>query len=324
MDFYSDKGFILGKIAARRPLPGYVKTASAEPEDLPASAYADSQNKLFPLNNKANVYVSAIYAYAQPEKVASEIISKIEKAANIFCISDDVQKVKEFLTPLTRKEATAAPEIEFCDLGDRDMYGIAGLEAAQKAASHFLENWRLFRFEERTKVASHISTQLKKHGGATNSEIEIFAGNAFPIFSFLKNAILARKAGLDEQRAAELDVLASEICEAENPTIESLMKVAKAINDIDMATGMDRHYLTRIPSPHHSVFHVARKEASEIMAKVAIAGKTIFVRDLPDPSTGVYEAALGEKAKDLESEKIAEFISGLDDKEQRILLKFVC
>src|ERR1700722_15596526 len=95
MDYYTDSGHLFAKIFASFELPGFTKEGAyateAELRDVPGSAFADSDRRLFPIYDRANVFVSAAYAYAQPHlKVAQDALPAIEKAAALLEIESSL------------------------------------------------------------------------------------------------------------------------------------------------------------------------------------------------------------------------------------------
>jgi hypothetical protein len=86
-------------------LPDYVKEAAVDSpesvENLPGSAFADSINRKFPLNTKASTWVSALYLHGAnteaPQSIVGSAETKLNKMAEVWGISEDIELVKQAL-----------------------------------------------------------------------------------------------------------------------------------------------------------------------------------------------------------------------------------
>lgn len=98
-------------------LPDYINQIP-EAEDvqkLPDVAFADSQRRLFPINNKVSAYLSAVSAFSygiKPEE--APWLHRIKTACVAVSIEEDVKKAHEVLAALAvpeeqKKQATAEP-----------------------------------------------------------------------------------------------------------------------------------------------------------------------------------------------------------------------
>lgn len=122
MDFIKTTNFkglqLLKKVAGEEAVPSYInKVSYADDEEaytkLSSSSYADVANREFPINNKANTWLSALYFLTDGSlnnKFASEfkkdqIWSNIVLAAEMHDIGEDVEKLAPTLLDGLRKTA---------------------------------------------------------------------------------------------------------------------------------------------------------------------------------------------------------------------------
>lgn len=305
MDYYNDAGHLFAKIFNSVDLPAFAKEGHYvdSVDELPESSFGDSARRLFPVHDRANTYVSYAYAYAQREdqKVASEALPIIRKAAELFQIDGELKGLEEHIDSLRSKTASvevgewqgkvAAFNVRFDSALVQEIQG-AGKEAAQKLAQRFLEVFPTIECAQRTKVASAVVAALKENEAEVPEDLVKFAGLAeHNPLQFVDELSLRLNFVPLSKRASLADPV---IVKGKSP--EELVAV---LDGIDSEYKLARFYGRGITDPHRSVFNTIPKKA-----EVIEVGKKAYPFERwtanRDGFTAALEAAFGqEKAASL-------------------------
>lgn len=281
MDYYSDSGHTFAKIFIDYDLPDYVKTADALDDEhrssLSKAAFADQENRLFPILDPAQAYTSAAYAFAHPGNVSPEITGRIKQACHAFSIDSDVQKLEEhvaslFTTPREVKVAEMeqpkrAPfMIEFKAAGIERLEG-AGAESAKKAEVRFLKSWPEIEIMKRTKIALSVIEALAGNGVEPTESTLKFAGkvdvdhdlvreNFGGRLSFVTD-VLSRSAAVEGFNTKMANLSGAKTAEEKQT---AAMEVVDFLGTFDANHKTAKFYGERFENPHHSVFNKAALE----------------------------------------------------------------
>jgi hypothetical protein len=144
-------------------IPEYVKTAelddSGELRKLPKAAFADPDRMIYPINTPARVYVSNAYFINKKadisklygEDYSSQLESAIEKAAEVFEISEDIQEYNKNLNIKQASDYEARHMVDF-DIEGIDnpvqlqLYPVKTAGDLTAAAENFTKNISNFPF----------------------------------------------------------------------------------------------------------------------------------------------------------------------------------
>jgi hypothetical protein len=254
IDQNTDPTFSLLKqiVSARPGIKNQVKTASVGEDQrnrLPKTAFADPENRLFPVHTPEQAILSSAYAQKQAN-ISPSVRDRISGALEVHGCKVAVSLPEEDAT-----EKVASEEVYL--LGRRKQFPIRGPEDVPQAASFFCKHAYKLNPEE----ASEAAALLVKTAGFGSSVPDL------PI-KVLQYAGLAKS---DLGKAAEWIEARYEITEdksylklasllQKNATErEDLVKVASALGDLDELHKLNRHYGLRLPSPQETVFNT--KEA---------------------------------------------------------------
>lgn len=266
MDYYQDSGHLFAKIFHSFDLPEFAKQGSYYDSlaEMPDVSFADPINRLFPVNDRANTYVSYAYAQAQKhnEKMAA-VIETIEKAAAVFGIADSLpalaDRVDNMLSKAASVEAepewkkkTAAFQIEFNTPTIAKIAG-SGTEHAERAVCRFFEVLTQIPFDSRMKIASELIVAAEDNGVEIPEGLLKIAGKADCDYETYRMQALMRANMIPDISKKTAAVLASGITHPDEQ-LEALRK-------IDEEHKLASFYGRGILDPHRSVFNTIKKEA---------------------------------------------------------------
>ena len=196
MDILSDTSKAqLIRISDKYAMPDYVKTAEilekTAAEQLPELLFADPIAKQFPINDKANTWLSAAYfnenGHQIKEAVHYDMVKgNIEKAAAIYGILEDVRNVFSIEPDAVTKSITKAaevlpPEAVVAPVEDEQaLYPILSPEHVKLAEQHFIENMARIEPPVRRQIAVHIMKRANDFGHPVSRIVIKTAGFAMP------------------------------------------------------------------------------------------------------------------------------------------------
>jgi len=279
MDFYQDDGHLFAKIFHNFDLPKFAKEGSFTTSDslqhLPFQAFAHPSSRSFPVQDRANTFISASYAYAQPEDgIAKEAIPMIEKMATLYAIQDAVAAIKKHIQGRFEKDGSqknASGEIAGTweiPFGANRSLSIKGADALNKAAGYFLLNFTSLPFEDRTKTAQAISDAAQEINLELPSDFAKFSGKTASFRDQFKLEIALRsRFALDSCKKQALLSLG----DASLATPEDMMKVAGSVAEFDQEFELARFYGETLTDPHRAVFNLSPQEINQKNAVIEIS-----------------------------------------------------
>lgn len=311
MDSLNDTGHQrLFKIAARTDIPSYVldtplldKSAAA---DLPESAFADSANRLFPIDSSASCWLSAAYFATTVKQAAAECkhfdaketLSAIRRAASTYGILHDVDATIE-------KLSAAPPPAPFTerwgwDDGKERKYPLHNAELVKAASSYFADNRAKYPSDMRRRIATEIVRAAAIEKVAVCREVEAEAGLGAPrpdtfVEDLKTRAYLAKHAA----GPAWYDVLRELAKSAEDGTLAKstqadLDETERVIEAFDKAAGLTGAYADGLPTPADVVRSITRSEAEKLASdSVHACGYVFSAESLSKLPASVY-APLGD------------------------------
>lgn len=311
MDSLRDTGHQrLFKIAARTDIPPYVldtplldKGASA---DLPASAFADGVNRLFPINSSASCWLSAAYFATTVKQAAAECkhfdagatVSAIRRAAATYGILPDVDAAMEKLSSV---EAPARPRERWGWVdGDGRKYPLHDAALVKTASEYFAANRTKYPADMRRRIAVEIVRAAADEKVAVCREVEAEAGLGAPrpdtfVTDLKTRAYLAKHAAGPAWHGV-LEALAKS---AEDGTLarstpEDLDEAERVIAAFDKSAGLEAEYARGLPTPADVVRSITRSEAEKLAAdSVPVCGYVFSAEALARLPAATY-APLGD------------------------------
>jgi len=257
--YHGDPSFAeLHVLTRERPLAReMLKTASfvtqkLAVEGLPSTVFAWEDERRFPVHTKADTVASVLYRSKLGSSVPKHVDDKLDKACEIYGVDSHIfASVKTAgVGEFSEKVAYALEATQRLPLGSR---------AQIKQAEEVLNR-------DYTKLALETRAEaygaLVKQGSAKGVELTPFthrmAGLTACSTQMLNTWLGARAAAVGETKyAAAYDKLADGLVKA--PALltdrKQLTKLAGAIDHLDRAAGLDKHYDRKLLDPMQTVFN---------------------------------------------------------------------
>lgn len=308
MDYYSDSGHLYAKIFHSYELPEFAKQAECASEDtlhgLPDSAFALPGCRAFPIYDRSNTIVSAAYAFAQPnDKTAQLAIEPIRKAASVFGIADEIEKMERHVAGLLTAEnqkqaADATPKPFEVEFGPFQKLAGSTDKALEQAIEHFFAHRFEIGFADRAKAASVLMDAAAERGIRPPQELARYAGRGCECNVPKLNSALSGRATMmvdgDKRKLAFMLAEGSDLSSA-----EGRQAMASKLAQFDEEEGLGRFYYDRVLDPHLSVFNEAADTQKNAILTVGVSSYPHgqWIGSAARPFREGLEAALGsEKA----------------------------
>lgn len=260
VDQYHDTayGVLYQRLAQFPDLYSVVKTAEIDPGEeasLPASAFAWPEERRFPLHTREQAALS--YAYAKTaSEVPVDVKSRIENALAVYGV------------PLSAfesvKVASASAPARYA-LSDQQLLDLGDLE---KSAALFEEQAERLTPELRATAAVALAAE----GSRGSLKVAQYAGLTTCDTRKAADWVEARAEVSDGTYKIAYQRLADGLRQQPVEVTDryGLAKVAAAIDDLDRAAGLRRHYDRRLPDPLRTVFNTDK-----------VAGETVDLGGYP-------------------------------------------
>lgn len=285
----------IASIIGQDNIPLYVKQYDI-PDEKQASAFddaafADRHNREYGLESPGATWLSAAYlAYNSKGDIPpSDVAYNIKRAADVWGISNDVDKVVETIRAHFEKMA-AKKEPEDSDYGlvvfdqagvKKRKYPMFCAEDVEKAASYFEDNRKAYPAKVRKVVTTRILQKAAEfHVDESMLPECIFkeAGMCVPdreaIIGELETRALTVR---DPEVAALAENTAKLVKVADAEELADVMdKVAEAIEACDLVEDRAPYYGTRYMFPADVMYGLPYKQAADMCRRVVVLGGTAF------------------------------------------------
>lgn len=279
------------------------KQASAE---LPDALFADRTNRRYPIDTKANTWLSAAYfaKTAEADNYSSKTMkdyveSVIKLAADKHGIRKDVDEVFERLRakPI---EKTAADDDSNYGWPSEKKYPMFDEHGVKLACSYFDENAFQYPPAMRKEIAKRIMTKCAEYGIQPSDRVRTEAGEGFQMRESVAAQLADRvkacgNRGNLKMASALADVMKTLLTQRPDDYMKDIEKVASIIDKFDRIVGFDNEYGKRFHSPAE-VFHGRNiKEAKAILDdSVRLGGRPFSISKLAELPMQVFTDALGD------------------------------
>lgn len=275
-------------------LPTYVRGYTPVTEKVASSfedsEFADSRNRWFPVTDKPSVWTSAAYfsynsdilPYKQAE--FSYVENKIKQAAQIFGISEDVEKAMTIISTNESTEKKAEEIFGLCmevDGNSVSEFPMYDAEGVKKASEHF----KIYRYKYpadwRNSIAHNIMSKAAEYD-VSEEELDPSvlkeAGYGIPDKQKLMDEVLYRaRMAKNAENAVGLANLNFILADLPIDTLQkSFSKIAMTIADFDVAEGLDSQYGKKVMPPSDVVFGTSIKEAEAVVNDALTLDKHTF------------------------------------------------
>ena len=310
MDILEDTSHLtLYKIAKSVGLPDYVKKAEVEtPVDVENHSdglFADSFNRRFPLDSKANTWLSAAYFAKTAEDesyvpaVRAAVEDAIKQAADAYGIRKDVDEVMSKLgsKPVSVKRA-ADDESNYGWPSERK-YPMFNEEGVKLANEYFEENAYNYPPAMRHFIAKRILSKSAEYGMQPSETVRMEAGQGMQFRDHI-GAQLVDRARACEEKSAEAAMSLSRAAKQLMTLppahfVDQAIKFAELLERVDEAFGFDDGYRVRFEPPAQVFFGMSVKKAHDIAEDtVVLGGRAFSITKLAELPLEVFTCTLGD------------------------------
>lgn len=309
MDITSDTTRAVLCSICRSGAPEYVMKAGATTKEaadrIPESLFADSFNRRYPVDSKANTWLSAAY-FAKtagdegyvPE-VREFILGNIRKAADAYGNRKDVDEAVSRFSPRPQAEKRAEDDSSNYGWPERRKYPMFDAEGAKRASSYFADNAYKYPPETRHSIARRIFAKCAEYGVEPTRTVRTESGNGLNKVDYVVAASMDRARRIGELNP-KMGMAVLKLAEAFSRVPGSRMhdaavKFASYMEQVDMATGLHKSYGVRVESPADIFFGVSVKQAqAELDDTVVLGGDAFSVSRLAELPLEVFTGALGD------------------------------
>lgn len=297
-------------------IPEYVRNGALvdakDAESLPDAAFADTVNRRFPLTDRANTWASAGY-FAKTasdcgysEAAMGDVMARIERAAKLYGIFDDVRNMMEKASGSVQEKTAAHEEPDpscYCD-PLHNGYPVFDKEGAELANAFFTEHAYKYGHERRMAIAKNIMKKCAQYGVEPSEQVRLSSGKGFPDREALAENMLFRANTLMEmgrvKMASELCKFAREVCVCPDEELDTNREgLFHALSGIDETMGIDDLYGERFFSPEELIFDITPESVKEVIDDaVPIGSETLSAKALSGLPRGLFEMVMPKEKVD--------------------------
>lgn len=325
----------LFKMLSGVEVPEYIKTAEVEDayelKELPKTAFADPDRRIYPINNPARIYVSNAHFINKKAAIsklygtayAEQLQNNIEKAAEIFDILEDI---KDYNSSLNVKLASDYGEKHMVSFDIEgvpvELYPVKTAQDLIESANHFTANLKNFPFEVRASAAENFVKAARELDVDELPDILLkYAGMYYPDIPNLCDELWRRSTKLTKEAHRQIYRDISD--DVENiSSLDEVMKIAETCFHIENMEGLyDKKATAQILGDPVDFFFTepVHKIASDLNY-VEVHGDKYKMTDLTKISKEKYEEAFGDCGIDPdEPEKIADILPTMPRSDVKLL-----
>jgi len=289
-------------------IPEYVMNAEPVTKEaaslMPSRQFADDINRMFPLDSPADTWLSAAYFAKNAEDAAPKkemrdyVMGRIEKAAEVFGISEDVKKIVSAISEAAAEKQADDRDLDsFYGWPSERKYPMFDESGVKRAAEYFEENKYLYPRAMRKTIANAIMRKAGEYGVELPAGIRKSAGVGFPSREALAAELLHRgETTKDPQVAVAIGNIVEKVATiGADELIKELDKVAEIVENADRLSGVAKKYGKGVLAPDEFMFDMDPKEAEALIDDAVPLGKTVFsLKKLAELPEDVFSAVLGD------------------------------
>jgi hypothetical protein len=288
-------------------LPSFVKEAGVDDivacKGTPKYAFADTMNKLFPINTCARVYTSNAYFVnkiaALEEKFGKAYIERvqngIQKAAELFNIKADIEAYNKIADERNHKGYDDNQVLfKISSENDVELFSIKTAADVNRCATQFANTIHKYPFEWRKSIAD----QFVKAAESLNVDelpdlILKYAGQYYPNIADARKELERRMTKISADKRQAYQQLIDNV---QNITSkDDVFKIAEICHYTEKNAGLyDKvHYRNILGDPVDKLFTLHMHKVAEMLNIVSMGGEKFAVHDLKNVPADVYEKAFG-------------------------------
>ncbi len=286
-------------------LPEYVKEAeldSTRVNTLEKTAFADQMGRLFPINSKANVYISN--AFLTNKKAAlnklkgslyvERVEKEINKAAEVLGIKEELnQYVKQANDKLNIDLADKTIKVKLAE-DEVDLFNIKTAAHVMDGVDNFVKDMDRFPYAWRRSISEQFVKAAEDFGLTELPDIVVkYAGQYFPDIVHIKGELLRRSTKLAGEDKHNYIKLSEDIENIDDR--EDIFKLAEFCYLTEKRAGLYDNKYTRkvIKDPVDAFFTLHVDKVASLMDTVTMGGQKYAMEDLEKVSPDVYHQAFG-------------------------------
>lgn len=318
MDASHDNSKItLRKIAEATNMPEYVKNGHILSKEAAADTnprlFADPINRRYPINDKANTWLSAAYFAKTAEAkdgyspaVYKSVSDRIFKAAAYYGITKDVAdailKVTGHDDATLKKQAAlrsdpADDPANYCDPENLG-YPVFGKEDCKMANDHFSRYAHMYGWQKRHEIAQNIMRKSAEYGVQPSPTVRMSAWSGAPRRDALMEGILYRADDMARAGAYDGAVKMASLCEEvggckSDELMSKLDDIMEIMASFDELNGLDDRYGKNLRMPEEIVFDIPEDEMCDFAEDaIPLGGHTFSARALSGLPKSLFESIL--------------------------------
>lgn len=342
MDITSDNSHSVLYRICKIGVPDYVSksavTTKEASADLPDSLFADSFNRRYPIDSKANTFLSAAYFAKTAEadgyrrETMEYVEGRIKSAADRYGNRKDVDSI---MSRLREKPAEKRAEDDDSNYGwpAERKYPMFDEQGVKLANEYFQEHAYSYPPEMRHTIAKRVFEKCSEYGIAPTKNVRVEAGKGVNLRDYIGAALLDRIYACKDAEAAKA-LHKSAMALMGLPTKgfnDCAVKFAEILERWDATQGFDRRYGTRFESPASIFFGMSYKQASDITDDtVVLEGNAFSITKLAELPLHVFTGSLGEdfgervkSAEGIDRNKLADELHSLPLPDKKALYRSI-
>jgi hypothetical protein len=285
--------------------------------DLPDTAFADQNNRTYPIDSKEAAAISFLYAKEDP-KISPLVLGEIKTALEAYQVPGTIfQRVTEKLA--------AAPED--CVFPETNLWPIRTSEEVKLAADALLANRERLLPESRVKAFGRLYKKASVLGMPLPSLAYRYSGATETDAFRLRDSLRGRAEACSDEFTKKAFLDLSEAVTKNNYELSrnrsARIKLAGAVAELDERAGLGKLYDRALPDPLLTVFNTEKRSD---LSSVDVAGRAVSVASLMKMGKEFFSDALGDDIAQavaptgqVEAEKLGEILPTLPMDSQRAL-----
>ncbi len=242
---------VLHSIVTDNPsIKSHIKTASIGEDvrrKLPTSCFADTDNRLYPINTRADAILSKSYA-TKVANIAPHVMANIDNALDMFSVDRAIFA--------TRQKVASAPAPKTYILPTRKALAITSGSDIKLAEQRFHEIKSKLSPEEASDGAVRLVKSASFLGKSVSEKTLQLAGATRSDLDKAADWIEARTHVAKTAKQADIYTkVASALRDATSATRDDLVKVASLVDKLDTLNDVKHLYDKYLPSPLMTVFN---------------------------------------------------------------------
>ena len=278
---------------------------------IPDALFADRTNRRYPIDTKANTWLSAAYFAKTAEQdnystrtMRDYVESVIKLAADKHGIRKDVDEAFEKYSAKPVEKRAADDESNYGWPSERK-YPMFDERGVKLACSYFDENAFNYPPAMRKEIAKRILTKCAEYGVRPSDRVRTEAGQGFQMREYVAAQLADRikacgNRGNLKLASAMADVMHALLTRPMKAYVGDIEKVAGIVDGFDRLAGFDNEYGTRFHSPAEIFHGRSVKEASDMLDDSVRLGSDVFsITKLAGLPFDLFTSALGDDFGDM-------------------------